>query len=211
MSVFKLPDLGEGLPDAEIVAWKVKEGDAIAEGETMVEMSTAKAVVEVPSPFTGKIVKLHGGPGDVIKTGAPLVTFQLEGEAPAPKVAPPKPEKPEAAAAAAPGGQVFKLPDLGEGLQEAEIVAWKVKEGDAIAEGEPMVEMSTAKAVVEVPSPFSGKVAKLYGQAGDIIKTGAPLIEIAPASGKLAPVPKEEPVMEGKGDSGTVVGSVVVG
>jgi len=216
MTVFKLPDLGEGLPDAEIVAWKVREGDTIAEGAPMVELSTAKAVVEVPSPFTGKIVTLHGGPGDVIKTGAPLVTFALEGEGskhqPQPSAAEPtKAQAPKAAASLSPGGQLFKLPDLGEGLQDAEIVAWKVREGDIIAEGAPMVELSTAKAVVEVPSPFSGKVVKLYGQPGDIIKTGAPLIEIAPGGGKAAATSREEPVMEAKGDSGTVVGAVIVG
>ena len=78
MRVFKLPDLGEGLPDAEIVEWHVKEGDTVQADEPMVSMETAKAVVDVPAPFTGKIVKLHGGPGDVIDTGAPLVTFDAE-------------------------------------------------------------------------------------------------------------------------------------
>ena len=80
MTDFLLPDLGEGLPDAEIVQWLVAEGDVIEEGQSMVEMSTAKAVVEVPSPYTGKVVKLHGGPGDVIDTGAVLISFALDGE-----------------------------------------------------------------------------------------------------------------------------------
>lgn len=78
MRVFNLPDLGEGLPDAEIVEWHVAEGDQVQADEPMVSMETAKAVVDVPAPFTGKIVKLHGGPGDVIETGAPLVTFDAE-------------------------------------------------------------------------------------------------------------------------------------
>jgi 2-oxoisovalerate dehydrogenase E2 component (dihydrolipoyl transacylase) len=80
MKVFKLPDLGEGLPDAEIVEWLVKEGDEVKIDQPLVSMETAKAVVEVPSPFTGKVAKFHGGPGDVIKTGAPLAEFQVEGE-----------------------------------------------------------------------------------------------------------------------------------
>ncbi len=80
MTEFKLPDLGEGLPDAEIVQWLVAEGDVIEEGQAMVEMSTAKAVVEVPSPYTGTVVKLYGGPGDVIDTGAVLITFALAGD-----------------------------------------------------------------------------------------------------------------------------------
>lgn len=79
MKYFKLPDLGEGLPDAEIREWYVKPGDAIKADAPLVAMETAKAVVEVPSPFTGVIEQLHGKIGDVIKVGSVLVTF--EGEA----------------------------------------------------------------------------------------------------------------------------------
>lgn len=75
MKIFNLPDLGEGLPDAEIVEWFVKEGDEVKVDQPMVSMETAKAVVEVPSPENGVIGILHGQPGDVIDTGAPLVTF----------------------------------------------------------------------------------------------------------------------------------------
>ena len=73
----------------------------------------------------------------------------------------------------------FYLPDLGEGLPDATIVEWFVKVGDTIRLDEPLVSMETAKAVVEVPSPFSGKVVRLFGAAGDIIVTGAALVEIA--------------------------------
>ena len=80
MKIFNLPDLGEGLPDAEIVEWLVAEGDQVELDQPMVSMETAKAVVEVPSPYTGTIVKLHGDAGDVIDTGAALVTFEVAGE-----------------------------------------------------------------------------------------------------------------------------------
>lgn len=80
MKIFNLPDLGEGLPDAEIVEWLVSEGDDLELDQPMVSMETAKAVVEVPSPFTGQIVKFYGQAGDVIETGKPLAGFQLEGE-----------------------------------------------------------------------------------------------------------------------------------
>jgi pyruvate dehydrogenase E2 component (dihydrolipoamide acetyltransferase) len=79
MKLFKLPDLGEGLPDAEIVEWHVKEGDIVKEDQPMVSMETAKAVVDVPCPYTGTITKLHGQPGDVIDTGAVLVEFDGQG------------------------------------------------------------------------------------------------------------------------------------
>ena len=75
MSIFKLPDLGEGLPEAEIVEWHVNVGDEVKTDQPLVSMETAKAVVEVPSPQDGKIEKLHGQPGDTILTGAPLVEF----------------------------------------------------------------------------------------------------------------------------------------
>jgi 2-oxoisovalerate dehydrogenase E2 component (dihydrolipoyl transacylase) len=77
MKVFSLPDLGEGLPDAEIVEWMVAVGDTVNVDQPMVSMETAKAVVEVPSPFAGTIAVLHGAAGDVIDTGAALVTFDL--------------------------------------------------------------------------------------------------------------------------------------
>ncbi|MEP6907175.1 MAG: dihydrolipoamide acetyltransferase family protein [Pseudoxanthomonas sp.] len=76
--------------------------------------------------------------------------------------------------------KTFHLPDLGEGLPDATIVEWFVKEGDTIHLDEPLVSMETAKAVVEVPSPVSGKVLKLAGNAGDIVVTGAMLAEFEP-------------------------------
>ena len=81
----------------------------------------------------------------------------------------------------------FKLPDLGEGLAEAEILEWHVKPGDRVLVDQPMVSVETAKAVVEVPVPYSGTVTALHGTVGDIVATGAPLIDF---------------------DSGTVVGSM---
>ena len=78
IKTFHLPDLGEGLPDATIVEWLVKEGDSVKLDAPLVSMETAKAVVEVPSPFTGKLLKQHGAAGDVINTGAPLAEFELD-------------------------------------------------------------------------------------------------------------------------------------
>lgn len=76
MNIFNLPDLGEGLPDAEIHEWFVKEGDIVEVDQPLASMETAKAVVDVPCPQAGKIIKLFGKPGDVIKTGEPLVGFE---------------------------------------------------------------------------------------------------------------------------------------
>jgi len=87
----------------------------------------------------------------------------------------------------------FNLPDLGEGLEEAEIVTWHVNEGDHVVADQPLVSVETDKAVVEVPSPWSGNIARLLGAKGDLVKVGAPLVEFA----------------EGKEiDTGTVVGEI---
>lgn len=75
MDIFNLPDLGEGLPDAVIHEWLVKEGDTIGLDQTMVLMETAKAIVDIPAPQAGTIGKLFGGSGDTIKTGEPLMAF----------------------------------------------------------------------------------------------------------------------------------------
>ncbi|MGY4517316.1 dihydrolipoamide acetyltransferase family protein [Lysobacter sp. HA18] len=76
--IFLLPDLGEGLPDATIVEWYVKEGDVIRLDDNLVSMETAKAVVDVPSPVSGKVVKLSGGAGDVVVTGTMLAVFEID-------------------------------------------------------------------------------------------------------------------------------------
>ena len=76
--VFALPDLGEGLEEATITAWLVKEGDPVSLNQPIVEVETAKATVEIPSPFAGTIDRLHGKVGEAVKVGAPLVTFEVE-------------------------------------------------------------------------------------------------------------------------------------
>lgn len=81
MTVFNLPDLGEGLLDAEIHQWHVAEGDEVTVDQPLVAMETAKAVVDLPSPRAGRIKKLHGKPGDIIQTGAMLLEFAENGQA----------------------------------------------------------------------------------------------------------------------------------
>jgi pyruvate dehydrogenase E2 component (dihydrolipoamide acetyltransferase) len=76
---FLLPDLGEGLDEAEIVTWRVAEGDRVELNQPLVEVNTAKALVEIPSPFEGVVVTLHGTEGDIIDVGKPLVTIDVAG------------------------------------------------------------------------------------------------------------------------------------
>jgi len=105
----------------------------------------------------------------------------------------------------------LKLPDLGEGLQEAEIVNWLIKEGDSVEADQPIVAVETAKAVVEVPSPYSGTIEKLHYREGDIVEVGASLVSFAEDSGVRT---NQEGESESKAapslhqDKGTVAGSL---
>jgi 2-oxoisovalerate dehydrogenase E2 component (dihydrolipoyl transacylase) len=151
---FYLPDLGEGLPDAEIVEWMTKVGDTILLDAPLVSMETAKAVVEVPSPFSGKVLRLAGGPGDVIATGAWLVEIALDPSLPQRAEAadtghahggghhaPPPAEEPIAPPAAAPTGntptgaeKVVKQPEPAEKKDggDAGTVVGAMQSSDAI-------------------------------------------------------------------------------
>lgn len=93
--------------------------------------------------------------------------------------------------------KIFKLPDLGEGLQEAEIVEWHVQAGDQVQADQPLLSVETAKAIVEIPSPYSGRIAKLFGPPGQLVHLGAPLVGFESA--------------DSDADAGTVVGQVEVG
>ena len=90
----------------------------------------------------------------------------------------------------------FDLPDLGEGLQEAEIVEWYVNPGDNVVADQPLLSVETDKAVVEVLSPRSGRIKDLFGAAGDIVKVGAPLVAFDEGA---------------EADTGTVVGAIESG
>ncbi|MEJ1968623.1 MAG: dihydrolipoamide acetyltransferase family protein [Rhizomicrobium sp.] len=112
--VFKLPDVGEGTAEAEIVAWHVKPGDRIEEDQNLVDVMTDKATVEMTSPIAGEVIALHGGPGDMAAVGAPLVEIEIAGDGnavssaqdiapPAQKLEPHKPvPQPQTVTAAAP-------------------------------------------------------------------------------------------------------------
>src|SRR5438067_11382553 len=88
---------------------------------------------------------------------------------------------------------IFVLPDLGEGLQEAELVAWHVGEGDHVVADQPLVSVETEKAVVEIPAPWSGRIARVHGQPGDRITIGTALVDYEEAAAS---------------DAGTVVGAL---
>ncbi|MFF2053264.1 dihydrolipoamide acetyltransferase family protein [Leifsonia sp. NPDC058194] len=105
--------------------------------------------------------------------------------------------------------RVFALPDLGEGLADAELVRWLVARGDAVVIDQPIAEVETAKSVVEVPSPFAGVVAALHGEEGETIAVGAPLLEVEEAGVPAAsaePAVSAEPVASAGGSGQVLVG-----
>ena len=116
--------------------------------------------------------------------------------------------------------KTFNLPDLGEGLPEAEIVHWLVAEGDMVKVDQPMLSVETAKAVVEVPVPYTGRIAKIHAPDGTILPTHSPLVDIDTSGGTAAPEPGDAPEAaaetataaepaEAREDSGTVVGKMM--
>jgi len=153
---FLLPDLGEGLPDATIVEWHVKVGDVIRLDENLVSMETAKAVVDVPSPVSGKVLKLAGGAGDVIVTGKWLAEFEVDPNLPqraegqdtghhhgAAHDDEPEPAPAPAAAAPAPA------PAAASGREDAGTVVGAMQVGNAVV-SEAAVAVGGVKAVPAV-------------------------------------------------------------
>ncbi|MBD7942462.1 2-oxo acid dehydrogenase subunit E2 [Brevundimonas guildfordensis] len=207
--VFKLPDVGEGTAEAELVAWHVKVGDTVVEDQIVADVMTDKATVELTSPVAGVVTALHGEPGQMMAVRGPLAEFEVEGEgnaaadepAPAPvaakaEAAPvvaqaPKAEAaPVSAPAAAGANHVFKLPDVGEGTAEAELVGWHIKVGDTVQEDQILAEVMTDKATVELTSPVSGVVVALHGRAGQQIAVGGPLVSFkVDGKGNVAETP----------------------
>ncbi|GMR17318.1 MAG: dihydrolipoamide acetyltransferase family protein [Gammaproteobacteria bacterium] len=151
MTTFNLPDLGEGLPDAEIVAWHVAVGDAIKTDEPLVSVETAKAVVEVPSPHSGVISKLYADAGDIVATGAALVEF-ANGTAGS--------EAPEAAAAepAAAASVVGSMPTGSELLQETAIAGGGRRRKKGRIKAAPSVRAAARRRGIDLAEvPATGK------------------------------------------------------
>lgn len=184
---FKLPELGEGLAEGEIVKWDVKPGDDIKEDDTLLEVQSDKSVEEIPSPVSGKILKILVPEGETASVGDLLVEIDDgSGPAAAPAapatatVAPATPAPATSAVQPAPAQSVyqFKLPELGEGLAEGEIVKWSVKPGDQIKEDDTLLEVQSDKSVEEIPSPVAGTVVKVLVPEGETATVGEALVDI---------------------------------
>ena len=149
--VFKLPDLGEGLTEAEVVRWLVAVGDQVAVDQTIVEVETAKSLVEVPSPYAGRVATLHGAEGETVAVGAPLITIDAPGSA--------APE-PAGNASAAPAAEAYREEEqagsgnvlIGYGTAEPASSGRKRRPRSAAA-----APSAPAEAAPQAPPPASAK------------------------------------------------------
>ncbi len=191
-----LPQLGEGIEAGDIVNVLVSEGDTVSKDQPLAEIETDKAVVEFPAPEAGRVAKVLVKAGDHVKVGSPL--FEMEPGDGTPTREESAGGQPAATGAESGGGaqggdgsptlaatggesggaETVRLPQLGEGIEAGDVVNVLVKVGDEISKDQPIAEVETDKAVVEVPSPVSGRVAELKIKAGDHIQVGAELIRV---------------------------------
>ena len=181
---FILPDIGEGIVECELVEWLVNEGDIIEEDQPVADVMTDKALVQIPAMHSGKVEKLYYKQGDIAKVHAPLFAMTVAGQAadaPVDTVSDVVSETNTVVTTSEAQDNMvedFILPDVGEGIVECELVEWLVKEGDTIAEDQPVADVMTDKALVQIPAMHAGTVTKLYYAKGDIAKVHAPLFAI---------------------------------
>ena len=188
--VFKLPDLGEGTVEAEIVSWKVKPGDTVAEDDVVAEVMTEKAAVEVPAPVSGRVVSTTGAPGDMVAVGATLIVFETAAGAaagaPAVAAAPTPAPAPAVAAAAAPTAGVTPAGSAAPGANGAASAHAAVARGGRIATS-PAVRRRAHEAGVDlqqvagsgpngriVPKDFEAFVARRTQAQPTPLRGGAP-------------------------------------
>jgi pyruvate dehydrogenase E2 component (dihydrolipoamide acetyltransferase) len=211
---FKLPELGENIEQGDLVRLMVAPGASVSAGQSVMELETDKAVVEVPSSVSGTVQEIRVKEGDKIKVGQ--VIFTVDGaeakaapavqaassapssapvaQEPAPsaptpapqKAAPPAEPTPTSAAVQSSGASEFKLPELGENISQGDLVRLMIAPGTKVSEGQPVMELETDKAVVEVPSSVSGIVKEVKVKEGEKVKVGQVIFTLE--GGTPAPV-----------------------
>jgi pyruvate dehydrogenase E2 component (dihydrolipoamide acetyltransferase) len=208
---FKLPELGENVHQGDLVRLMIAPGTTVAEGQPVMELETDKAVVEVPSSVSGTVKDVLVKQGEKIKVGQVIFTVdngagtkrsearvesavaavQPKGESP-PAFAgsqslrqqTPAPAPATTSTVPSEGAEVteFKLPELGENIHQGDLVRLIVKPGSLISAGEPVMELETDKAVVEVPSSVTGTVKDVLVRQGEKIKVGQVIFTLNPGA-----------------------------
>jgi 2-oxoglutarate decarboxylase len=188
-----MPQMGDSVSEGTVLEWHKQEGDEVAEDEVLVEISTDKVDAEVPAPAAGTVAKIHAAEGDTIGVGAVLAEIAQDGSPPAD--APGATEKEPAAeepAVEEPAGETVDIvmPAMGESVSEGTILEWAKQPGEAVAEDETVVEISTDKVDAEVPAPASGTIEEILAQAGDTVTVGQVIARMTTSNGASAKAPE---------------------
>jgi pyruvate dehydrogenase E2 component (dihydrolipoamide acetyltransferase) len=218
---FKLPALGENIEQGDLVRLMIAPGATVSQGQTVMELETDKAVVEVPSSVSGTVKDILVKEGDKIKVGQVIFTADKNGTptaeaketplqkaaAPASQTQPAQPSSTTSAAAAKPqpvpppqesqppqrtrstdaqAATEFRLQELGENISEGDLVRLMIAPGTKVSEGQPVMELETDKAVVEVPSSVSGVVNEVKVKEGEKIKVGQVIFTLQGAASSPA-------------------------
>ncbi len=236
MIEFKLPELGENIEQGDLVRLMVAPGATVNAGQSVMELETDKAVVEVPSSVSGTVQEIRVKEGDKIKVGQVIFTVDGADGKPAPAAsnqtsaiaAPPVAQKPAApappaetkapetkaavpvpaqptsgATASASGASEFKLPELGENISQGDLVRLMISPGTRVSEGQPVMELETDKAVVEVPSSVNGVVKEIKVKEGEKIKVGQVIFTLEGGAAAAVPArPRSAPVEHVSGQHG---------
>ncbi|MGA2099773.1 MAG: dihydrolipoyllysine-residue acetyltransferase [Candidatus Sulfotelmatobacter sp.] len=228
MIEFKLPELGENIEQGDLVRLMVAPGATVNAGQSVMELETDKAVVEVPSSVSGTVQEIRVKEGDKIKVGQVIFTVDgAEGKAapaasiqsvtPTPatqtaalpppavdtKPAPSSPAPAPNSAAPASGPSEFKLPELGENISQGDLVRLMISPGTKVSEGQPVMELETDKAVVEVPSSVNGVVKDVKVKEGEKIKVGQVIFTLEGGAAAATPArPRSAPVEHVSGQHG---------
>jgi pyruvate dehydrogenase E2 component (dihydrolipoamide acetyltransferase) len=210
---FKLPELGENIESGDLVRLMIKPGASVTEGESVMELETDKAVVEVPSSVTGTVAEIRVKEGDKLRVGQVIFTVEngtgagakaardpaaTQISVPAAQPIPSAPQQVERRKTPSPAATTaseFKLPELGENIDSGDLVRLMISPGATVSEGQPVMELETDKAVVEVPSTVNGVVREIKVKEGQKVRVGEVIFTLEGGAVTPAEVPrKHEPV-----------------
>src|SRR4051794_5577264 len=165
-----MPAMGESVTEGTVLTWLKQEGEHVDADETLVEVSTDKVDAEVPSPVSGVLAKIHAQEGDTVQVGQLLAEIGGNGASPE-EVAPEAPAEAEIVDIVTPTG--------GESVTEGTVLEWAVKVGDAVSDGQTVVEISTDKVDMELPAPANGTITEILFEEGDTVSVGQVIARMA--------------------------------
>ena len=194
MADIKLPDLGENVDEGDVMSILVAVGDTIAVDQPLLELETGKATVEIPSPIAGVVEEILVSEGDRAGVGHLVMRVKDGTAAPIEAAAPAEEQAPVAKASVAEesveeeDGPVkemnFSISDLGDGVEEGDVMAVLVSVGDTVTVEQALLEVETGKATVEIPSTLAGTIVKIMVEEGGKVRPGQPVFVISGSAPK---------------------------